>query len=105
MGVSPWEGFLRYIDSSPYYLAENITTPLLLVHGSKDQTCFVQEAQKMFTALMRLNKQARLLVYPGGHRLHDWSKEEARDAAQHIVEHFDRYVRSEIGGSSSPAPE
>lgn len=95
MGVSPWEGFLRYIDNSPYYLAENITTPLLLVHGNKDQTCFVQEAQKMFTALMRLNKTARLLVYPGGHRLNDWPKEEARDAAQHILEHFDRYVRLE----------
>ncbi len=92
MGSHPWQEFLRYTRNSPYYLADNITTPLLLVHGKNDTTCEVQEAEKMFTALMRLDKKAKLLVYPGGHVISSWPPKEAREASSEILDYFDKYL-------------
>ncbi|MGH9198082.1 MAG: alpha/beta hydrolase family protein, partial [Acidimicrobiia bacterium] len=46
MGTHPWSDLRRYIANSPYYQADKIQTPLLLIHGEKDDTCPVEEAQK-----------------------------------------------------------
>ena len=49
----------------PYYRADKIRTPLLMIHGESDDTCPVADAQKMFGALKRLGAKAQLAVYPG----------------------------------------
>jgi len=64
MGVLPWEDLDRYIRNSPYHQADKIQTPLLLIHGGKDQTCKPYEAERMFCALKELGKKAELLIYP-----------------------------------------
>jgi dipeptidyl aminopeptidase/acylaminoacyl peptidase len=93
MGTSPWKDLTRYINNSPYYQADKIETPLLLIHGGNDDTCPVQDAEKMFVALKRLNKTAELVVYDKeGHTINNWSLEKAVDATQKILDFFAKYI-------------
>lgn len=98
MGTHPWADLNRYIGNSPYYLADKVSTPLLLIHGESDTASPVEESQKMFTALKRLNKTAELATYRGeGHLPGSWSLADAVDATQRILDFLDRYVRLSNG--------
>lgn len=59
----PWSG-PDYDDNSPISYVENVTTPILLVHGDWDGVP-IQQAEEFFTAMHRLGKRARFLRYFG----------------------------------------
>lgn len=59
----PWKGPERYRRNSPIAFAEQITAPVMLIHGDMDQD--VGQAQAMFASLYRQNKDAVLLIYRG----------------------------------------
>lgn len=100
MGTHPWDDLPRYLENSPYYRADRIKSPLLIIHGDADSN--VNDAQKMFTALRRLDRTAQLAIYPGqGHTIHYWSLDHAVDATQRIVSFLDHYVK---GRKQSPSP-
>lgn len=44
--MPPWSNPQHYFENSPYYLADKIQTPLLLIHKKADQACLVVEAKK-----------------------------------------------------------
>jgi dipeptidyl aminopeptidase/acylaminoacyl peptidase len=91
MGKPLWDDPRRYLDNSPYYRADRIRTPLLLIHGRDDDTCPPQEAEKLFNALRRLGRTAQLAVYEGeGHVLAEWSSPNALDATRRILAFLDR---------------
>jgi dipeptidyl aminopeptidase/acylaminoacyl peptidase len=97
MGTHPWADLTRYLANSPYYQADKIDTPLLLIHGERDGAAPAEESEKMYNALKRLGKTAQLATYAGeGHVPYEWSLVNAADAARRIVGFLDRYVR---GGS------
>ncbi len=50
----PRSDFRRYLDNSPFYRADRIRTPVLLIHGQDDLDCDVHKAERMFGALHRL---------------------------------------------------
>jgi dipeptidyl aminopeptidase/acylaminoacyl peptidase len=94
MGTHPWQDLQRYLANSPYYQAEKIQTPLLLIHGEKDW--LAKDTPKMFHALKRLGKTAELATYAGeGHVVSNWSQINASDAARRILEFLEQYM----GGS------
>jgi dipeptidyl aminopeptidase/acylaminoacyl peptidase len=100
MGTHPWADLRRYLANSPYYQADKIHTPLLLVHGKKDETCPVEDAEKMFNALKRLGRPAQLAVYEGeGHVPGTWSLVNAVDATQRMVDWLAKYTRVTPGGT------
>jgi dipeptidyl aminopeptidase/acylaminoacyl peptidase len=93
MGQPPWSDPKRYLDNSPYYRADRIRTPLLIIHGRQDVSCPAQEAEKMFVALRRLGRTAQLAVYEGeGHVITDWEPEHAVDAADRMLSFLRRYT-------------
>lgn len=93
MGNPPWSDLQRYLNNSPYYRADRIHTPLLMLHGQIDYTCPVEDARKMFAALKRLERTVQLAEYADeGHVVTDWSLVNATDAAQRMVEFLDRYL-------------
>jgi len=93
MGTHPWANLQRYVMNSPYYLADKIHTPLLLIHGRKDDACPVQEAEKMFNALKRLEREAELAVYDGeGHVPGEWALVNAVDASQRMLDFLARHL-------------
>jgi dipeptidyl aminopeptidase/acylaminoacyl peptidase len=95
MGKPLWDDPKRYIDNSPYFRADRIRTPMLLVHGREDTNCPVGEAEKLFNALVRLERTAQLAIYPGeGHVPADWADKNRRDVTSRTIAFFDRYVKS-----------
>jgi dipeptidyl aminopeptidase/acylaminoacyl peptidase len=98
MGTHPWANVMRYLENSPYYRADRIHTPLLLIHGDKDNA--YHDAQKLFTALRRLDRPVQLATYAGmGHVIYEWTRPNAVDAARRIV----AFVRDHIGEPSKSA--
>jgi dipeptidyl aminopeptidase/acylaminoacyl peptidase len=101
MGTHPWADLRRYLANSPYYQADKIHTPFLIIHGKKDDTCPVEGAEKMFNALKRLDRTAELAIYDGeGHVPGDWSLVNAVDATQKMVDWLEKYVK---GPAAAPA--
>lgn len=92
MGTHPWANVMRYLENSPYYRADRIRTPILLIHGDKDNA--YHDAQKLFSALRRLDRPAQLATYGGmGHVIYEWTRPNAVDAAQRIVD----FIRTHLG--------
>ncbi|HTO75832.1 MAG TPA: prolyl oligopeptidase family serine peptidase [Thermoanaerobaculia bacterium] len=98
MGTHPWADLRRYLANSPYYQADKIHTPFLIIHGKKDETCPVEGAGKMFNALKRLDRTAELALYDGeGHVPGDWSLVNAVDATQRMIDWLANYDAASAG--------
>ena len=69
MGVPPWENPQRYVDNSPVYYLDKITTPLIIQAGGADPA-IVPFSDEVFSDLKRLHKDVTYLRYGGeGHVL------------------------------------
>ena len=62
MGAPPWADPERYRRNSPLLHADKIQTPLLLIHGWRDQIPYAG-SQAMFSALFRQGKDAQFVTY------------------------------------------
>ena len=101
MGTHPWANVRRYLDNSPYYNADRIATPVLIVHGTADMA--YHDAGKLFTALRRLGKPAQLASYlDQGHVISLWRRASAVDAARRMVEFFRRHLGAASAAGVSP---
>ena len=69
MRAPPWADPARYVSNSPLFHADQITTPLMLVHGDLDQFS-IGQAEEMFSALARQDKDAILITYFGEKHLY-----------------------------------
>jgi dipeptidyl aminopeptidase/acylaminoacyl peptidase len=96
MGVHPWAGLTRYIENSPYYRADRIFTPLLILSGEGDQRVPSEESRRMFTALRRLDKPVQLALYADqGHVISEWTRASAVDASRRSVEFLRKHLRAQ----------
>lgn len=50
---------------SPLAYASQITAPVLLLCGDRDQRCPVNQTEALFVALRRLGRKAQMVIYPG----------------------------------------
>ncbi|GGI71769.1 alpha/beta hydrolase family protein [Shewanella gelidii] len=62
-GSFPWNNPELYVQQSPLYQADKITTPLLLIHGNADTNVPVGESHYMYTALKLLGKDVELVEF------------------------------------------
>jgi dipeptidyl aminopeptidase/acylaminoacyl peptidase len=91
MGTHPWANLSRYLENSPYYRADRIHTPLLIVHGDQDMA--YHDGVKLFSALRRLERPAQLASYHGeGHVIWNWRRKNAEDAARRMVEFYQKHL-------------
>ncbi len=94
MGFPPWSNVLRYIENSPYYRADKIHTPMLIVTGAADTRVPSEESKKLFAALRRLSKPAILAFYPGqDHVISDWSLDAAMDVSRRMID----FLKGQLG--------
>jgi dipeptidyl aminopeptidase/acylaminoacyl peptidase len=54
-----------YLGMSPLTYAENITTPLLILHSENDLRCNVEQAEQLFTVLRVLGRDVELVRFTG----------------------------------------
>lgn len=91
--AAPWEAPETYWKHSPLALVGNVTTPTLLVVGSRDLRTPVGETKQYFEALMLRNVPTALIKVPGAfHSIAHPSQYAARSSA--ILAWFDRYKSS-----------
>jgi dipeptidyl aminopeptidase/acylaminoacyl peptidase len=91
MGVPIWEDRLQWIENSPIFYLNKVTTPLLMLHGDLDFVSLAQ-AEEVFSGLKRLEKQAELVRYFGeGHVLSKPAN--IRDSWQRIAAWFDKHLK------------
>ena len=93
MGQPPWTDLRRYLDNSPFFRADRIRTPMLLIHGRADSSCPVAGAEGMYAALKRLDRTAQLAVYEGqGHVVYEWEPKQAIDATGRTLDFLRRHT-------------
>jgi dipeptidyl aminopeptidase/acylaminoacyl peptidase len=56
--------FDRWLHASPLYRAANITTPLLLLQGERDDRCPLPESMQLYTTLKTLGRTVELVRLP-----------------------------------------
>jgi dipeptidyl aminopeptidase/acylaminoacyl peptidase len=94
MAGTPWNSRDTYIENSPFLQADQVHTPVLIVHGEADFTVPFQQGLMMFTALRALHRTADLLIYRDGeHSIVRGSRFRYIDFHSHTMEWWDRYLR------------
>lgn len=90
----PWSNPDLYVKQSPLYNADKVHTPLLFLHGDKDNNVPVGESIQMFTALKLLNRPtAFVAVADQDHHIIDYDKRiKWQDT---IFAWFDRYLKDD----------
>ncbi|HSR51121.1 MAG TPA: prolyl oligopeptidase family serine peptidase [Acidobacteriota bacterium] len=93
-GSFPWNRPDLYTERSPLFMADKISTPLLLLHGEADTNVPVGESQQMYTALKLLNKEVELVTIAGSdHQIFDWDKRMVWWDS--IVAWFDKHLKGQ----------
>ncbi len=88
LGGSLWERRDAYVENSPLFYLDRVTTPLLIGCGT---TLAEEPAQagEVFSALRRLGQRVELRLYEGEtHAPGGWSEPSHRDFADRVVQWF-----------------
>lgn len=89
-GGQPWADSEHLINRSPLKYAQNITTPIMLMHGEKDQRVSVTQSEEFYIALKRLEKEVVLVKYPGEYHIPSRPVHKL-DRFKRIIRWFDYY--------------
>jgi dipeptidyl aminopeptidase/acylaminoacyl peptidase len=90
----PWNRPDIYIDQSPLFAADKITTPLLLLHGAVDTNVPRGESDQMYTALKLLGKEVEYIRFSEqDHFILGYKKRIAWSDA--IIAWFDKCLKDE----------
>jgi dipeptidyl aminopeptidase/acylaminoacyl peptidase len=101
MGGTPWQYRDRYIENSPVFYLDRVTTPLLLVHGAADEWVHASLSDEVFVGMRRLGKDVSYAKYPGeGHTPDIWSAKDQLDLSNRVLDWLARYL-----GDPEHAPE
>ena len=100
MGQPPWSDLRRYVDNSPYFRADRIRTPILIIHGRKTTPARWTTPRGCSVALKRLSRTAQLAVYEDqGHVVYEWEQKQAIDAAERMLD----FLRRHLGEARDPS--
>jgi len=94
IGVTLWDSLSLYIKNSPLFLADKISTPLLLMANDADGAVPWQQGIEFFNALRRLDKKVWMLTYNDDqHNLTKWPNRV--DLSIRMKQFFDHYLKGE----------
>jgi len=98
IGGSIWQFPMRYMENSPLFWADRITTPLLMMANDGDGSVPWYQGIEMFVAMRRLGKEAYLLDYNGDEH-NPTKRANQKDVAMRMQQFFDNKLRG------MPAPD
>lgn len=100
IGENIWEARDLYLENSPLFFLDNVTTPLLIMHNDKDDAVPWYQGIELFMGLRRLGKMAWMLNYNDDlHNLKESSWGNRIDLTKRLLGFFDHFLKGE------PAPE
>ena len=98
IGGSIWQFPMRYMENSPLFWADRITTPLLMMSNDGDGSVPWYQGIEMFVAMRRLGKEVYLLDYNGDEH-NPTKRANQKDVAMRMQQFFDTKLRG------MPAPD
>jgi len=97
IGGSIWERPLQFMENSPLFWADRITTPLMIMSNDRDGAVPWYQGIELYSALRRLEKPVWLIVYNGeDHNL--VQRKNRKDWTIRLHQFFDHYLKD------APAP-
>jgi dipeptidyl aminopeptidase/acylaminoacyl peptidase len=91
---TPWDHREAYLENSPFFVADNVHTPVLIVHGEADFTVPFQQGLMMFSALRALHRTADMLIYRDGeHSIVRGSRFRYIDFHEHTMDWWEKYLK------------
>lgn len=98
IGGTLWERRDLYLENSPVFYADQVQTPLLIMHNDGDGAVPWYQGIEYFMALRRLNRPVWMLVYNGEeHNL--MQRHNRKDLSIRMAQFFDYYLKD------APIPE
>jgi len=92
IGVTLWKNPELYIENSPIFRADSITTPMLLMDNPLDDNVPWSQGLELFTSLRRLGKTAWMLQYDQERHVLDDPKHKM-DYTRRLTDFFDYYLK------------
>ncbi len=99
---SVWQAQDVYLKVSPFFFADKVKTPLLIVHGGEDANPGTTplQSQKLYEAIRGNGGTARLVILP--HEPHWYSAMESNEQLIYeMLRWFDKYVKNAPAAGSS----
>ncbi len=95
LGAFLFEDVETYLKVSPSTYAENIHTPLLILHSEDDLRCPVEQAEHLFVTLRLLKRPVELVRFPSeSHELtRSGSPQHRVQRFEIVLEWFDRHLK------------
>jgi dipeptidyl aminopeptidase/acylaminoacyl peptidase len=94
LGASLWKERQRWIDNSPLFFFDRVTTPVLVVHGAADTNTAAHLGDETFLALRHLGKQVELAKYlDEDHVL--FGRANTIDYANRMIRWFDAHLKAQ----------
>jgi dienelactone hydrolase len=98
IGGSLWQYPTRFLENSPLFHADQVKTPLLMLHNDKDEAVPWQQGIEYYLALRRLGREVYLFNYPG--EMHGLRKRvNQMDYTVRMQQFFDHHLK----GAAKPA--
>ena len=100
----PWNRPDIYVEQSPLFAADQVTTPLLLLHGGDDDNVPPGESEQMYTALRLLGREVEYIRIAGErHWILQYDKR--KRWSESIVAWFDKHLKGDEGWWEQLWPE
>lgn len=94
IGGTLWDMPEAYIQASPVFKADRVTTPLLIMHNDGDGAVPWYQGIEMFMALRRLQKPVWMLQYNGeAHNIK--ARKNRKDITKRLQQFFDHYLKGD----------
>jgi dipeptidyl aminopeptidase/acylaminoacyl peptidase len=92
IGGTLWEYPLRFIENSPIFMADRVSTPLLMIHNDADDAVPWYQGIEYYLALRRLGKEVYMFTYNGEpHGLR--RRPNQKDYTTRLQEYFDYWLK------------
>jgi dipeptidyl aminopeptidase/acylaminoacyl peptidase len=93
-GGPMWENVDAYLERSPSTYAQQMETPVLVLHSEQDLRCNIEQGEHLFTLLRLLGKEVEMVRFPSeSHELSRAGSPRHRQLRfETILEYFGRYL-------------
>ena len=98
IGGTIWEYPMRFIENSPIFMVDRVTTPLLILQNDADDAVPWYQGLELFLSLRRLGKEVYLFDY-NGEPHHINRRPNQKDYTVRLQQFFDHFLKG------APEPE